>query len=208
MNVEGLACFVCGARQSFVAVNFTDQHSECRNGMPVALVRGCIVARDQAELAKVLSGPVEANPAGVRPWWHLAAHRHHAAETRGVRGPISAGEARGRALHGPRSSLAMLAASVSDVVAARRPTGRPLVGLDPIMRASRPLEDLPGVPVQKIQCRLPLLPLRRTDYLPVAAHQRLVEPLGAVGLARGDPRVQTLSLPKRCNTAWRVVRRF
>jgi hypothetical protein len=44
MNVEGLACAVVGARKTYVTVLFTDEHSECRNGMPVALVRGCTVA--------------------------------------------------------------------------------------------------------------------------------------------------------------------
>ena len=117
MNVEGLACCVVGVRQVCVAVIFTDEHPETRNGMPVALVRGCTAARDQGELDRLLCPGV--NPAGVRLhvepgttaseigslWlagflvrivrvadvfsvpgrWHLAAHRHHRAETRGVR---------------------------------------------------------------------------------------------------------------------------
>jgi hypothetical protein len=57
MNVEGLACDTVGARQVRVAVNFTDEHAECRNGLPVALVRGCTVARDQAELARLAMPP-------------------------------------------------------------------------------------------------------------------------------------------------------
>jgi hypothetical protein len=127
MNVEGLACYVVGARQVCVAVIFTDEHPEAINGMPVALVRGCTVARDQAELARLAlrAGEPGPDPVGVRlyvepdttdsevcslhlagfqarrvrladvfavpGWWHLAAHRHHAAETRGVRCPPSAG---------------------------------------------------------------------------------------------------------------------
>jgi len=64
MNVEGLACFVEGRRQTFAVVIFTDEHLESRNGMPVALVRGCNVARDQGELERLLSPG--ADPAGVR----------------------------------------------------------------------------------------------------------------------------------------------
>jgi hypothetical protein len=130
MNVEGLACYVVGARQVCVAINFTDNHPECRNGMPVALVRGCAVARDQAELARQALRPDQLGPGpvGVRlyvepdttdaelcllwvagfrvrvvrlsdvlsvpGWWHLAAHRHHQAETRGVRCPPSSREGR------------------------------------------------------------------------------------------------------------------
>jgi hypothetical protein len=125
MNVEGLACYVIGARQVCVPVIFTDEHSDAVNGMPVALVRGCAVARDQAELARQALRPGEllSDPVGVRlyvepdttdseicslclagfqarrvqlpdvlsvpGWWHIAAHRHHAAETRGVRCPPS-----------------------------------------------------------------------------------------------------------------------
>jgi hypothetical protein len=119
MNVEGLACCVVGVRQVCVAVIFTDEHPESRNGMPVALVRGCTLARDQGELERLLCPGVE--PTGVRlyvepgtsaseisslwlagftvrlvrvsdahsvpGWWHLAAHRHHRAETRGLRSP-------------------------------------------------------------------------------------------------------------------------
>ncbi len=127
MNVEGLACYVVGARQVCVAVIFTDEHPEAINGLPVALVRGCTVARDQAELARLAlrAGEPDPDPVGVRlyvepdtsdsevcslhlagfqarkvrladvfavpGWWHLAAHRHHAAETRGVRCPPSTG---------------------------------------------------------------------------------------------------------------------
>jgi hypothetical protein len=121
VNVEGLACCVVGVRQVCVAVIFTDEHPETRNGMPVALVRGCAVAHDPGELERLLCSGV--NPAGVRlyvepgttaseisslwlagfmvrivrvadvfsvpGWWHLAAHRHHRAETRGVRCPPS-----------------------------------------------------------------------------------------------------------------------
>jgi hypothetical protein len=123
MNVEGLACYVNGARQVCVPVIFTEEHPDALNGMPVALVRGCAVARDQAELARLILRPAELgpDPVGVRlyvepetteaevcslwlagfrvrvvrtcdvfavpGWWHLAAHRHHAAETRGVRCP-------------------------------------------------------------------------------------------------------------------------
>ena len=54
MNVEGLACCVVGVRQVCVAVIFTDEHPESRNGMPVALVRGCTLARDQGELERLL----------------------------------------------------------------------------------------------------------------------------------------------------------
>ena len=131
MNVEGLACYVVGARQVCVAINFTDNHPECRNGMPVALVRGCAVAHDQGELARQALRPGEQgpDPVGVRlyvepdttdseicclclagfqarrvrladvlavpGWWHVAAHRHHAAETRGVRCPPSLGQGAG-----------------------------------------------------------------------------------------------------------------
>ena len=120
MNVEGLACFVVGRRQSCVVVIFTDEQPEVRNGLQVALVRGCNVARDQGELARLALGSGEPNTAGVRlyvepdptdaevcllglagfrvrivrvadvlsvpGWWHLAAHRHHAAVTRAMRG--------------------------------------------------------------------------------------------------------------------------
>jgi hypothetical protein len=106
-----------------VAVIFTDEHPEAVNGLPVALIRGCSVARTQAELAGLLYAGAE--PVGmqvyVEPdttqaemyslwmagfrvrmvrlpevlavpgWWHLAAHRHHAALTRQVRAPHSAG---------------------------------------------------------------------------------------------------------------------
>ena len=54
MIVEGLACCVVGVRQCFVTVVFTDEHAECRNGMPVALVRGCAVARNTGELERLL----------------------------------------------------------------------------------------------------------------------------------------------------------
>ena len=117
MNVEGLACAVVGRRQVCVAVIFTEEHPESMNGLPVALVRGCTVARNQAELAQLLCPG--ADPVGVQlyvepdttqnelcslwmagfrvrlvrvsevfavpGWWHLAAHRHHTAMTRGVR---------------------------------------------------------------------------------------------------------------------------
>ena len=125
MNVEGLACFVLGARQVCVQVIFTDEHPETRNGLPVALVRGCTVAHDQAELSRLAIRPGELgpDPVGVRlyvepdttdaevctlwlagfrvrvvrvaevfsvpGWWHLAAHRHHRAETRAVGCPSS-----------------------------------------------------------------------------------------------------------------------
>jgi hypothetical protein len=64
MNVEGLACSVVGLRQLCVAVIFTDEHPEAMNGLPVALVRGCTVARDQAELARLLCAG--ADPIGVQ----------------------------------------------------------------------------------------------------------------------------------------------
>ena len=117
MIVEGLACCVVAVRQCFVTVVFTDEHAECKNGMPVALVRGCTLARDQGELARLLCPG--ADPAGVQlyvepdtthaevcsiwmagfrvrvvrtsevfsvpGWWHLAAHRHHTALSRGLR---------------------------------------------------------------------------------------------------------------------------
>ncbi len=125
MRVEGPACYVIGARQVCVPVIFSDEHPETRNGMPVALVRGCAVARDHAELARQAfrPDPLGPNPIGVRlyvepdttdtevcllwmagfrvrvvqlsevlavpGWWHLAAHRRHWAETRGVRCPPS-----------------------------------------------------------------------------------------------------------------------
>ncbi len=105
MNVEGLACYVIGARQVCVAVNFTDTHPECKNGLPVALVRGCAVARDHAELARQALRPEQlgSDPLGVRiyvepdttdvfavpGWWHPAAYQHHRAETRAVRSPPS-----------------------------------------------------------------------------------------------------------------------
>ncbi len=68
MNVEGLACYVIGARQVCVAVNFTDTHPACKNGLPVALVRGCAVARDHAELARQALRPEQlgSDPLGVR----------------------------------------------------------------------------------------------------------------------------------------------
>jgi hypothetical protein len=53
-NVEGLACAVVAVRHFFATVVFTDEHSECRNGMPVALVRGCAVARSPGELERLL----------------------------------------------------------------------------------------------------------------------------------------------------------
>jgi hypothetical protein len=123
MNVEGLACYIIGARQVCVPVVFTEEHPEATNGMPVALVRGCSVARNQLELTRMAIRPGEAGPdpvgvrlyvkpdttdsemcclclAGFQPrrvrltdvfsvagWWHLAAHRHHLAETRAVRRP-------------------------------------------------------------------------------------------------------------------------
>ncbi len=115
MQVEGLACGVVGVRQVFVMVIFSDEHPESRNGQPVALVRGCNVARDHGELERPLAPGavgvrlyvVPGTTAGeisslwmagfmvrlVRPsdvssvpgWWHLAVHRHHRAETRGLR---------------------------------------------------------------------------------------------------------------------------
>jgi hypothetical protein len=122
MNVEGLACAVVGLRQVCVAVIFSDERPEAMNGVPVALVRGCTVARDQGELARLLCPGAE--PVGVQiyvepdttqaeitslwmagfrvklvrasevfsvpGWWHLAAHRHHSAMTRGLRRPRSA----------------------------------------------------------------------------------------------------------------------
>jgi hypothetical protein len=54
MNAEGLACAVVGLRQFCVAVIFADEHAQAMNGVPVALVRGCTVARDQGELARLL----------------------------------------------------------------------------------------------------------------------------------------------------------
>jgi hypothetical protein len=105
-----------------VAVIFSDERPEAMNGLPVALVRGCTVARDQRDLARLLCPGAE--PVGVQlyvepdttqaeitslwmagfrvrlvrasevfsvpGWWHLAAHRHHTALTRGVRPPRSA----------------------------------------------------------------------------------------------------------------------
>jgi hypothetical protein len=127
MNVEGLACFVVGIQQCCVAVVFTDEHPEALNGLPVALIRGCTPARDQAELARLLAPG--ADPVGVQlyvepdtmqakvnslwmagfrvrlvrasevfsvpGWWHLAAHRHHTALTRGVRCPPPSGRSAG-----------------------------------------------------------------------------------------------------------------
>ena len=124
MNVEGLACYVMGRRQFCVVVIFTDEHAEVKNGLPVALIRACNVARDQGELERLLSPG--ADPAGVRlyvepgtsaseissmwlagpmvrlvrtadvfsvpGWWHLAAHRHHRAETRGLKSPSPPGQ--------------------------------------------------------------------------------------------------------------------
>jgi len=129
MNIEALACSVVGLRQFFVTVIFTNEHPEAMNGLPVALVRGCTVARNQQELAQLLCPG--ANPVGVQlyvepetthaeicslwiagfrvrlirasevfavpGWWHLAAHRHHAAMTRGVRRAHAAREGRGSA---------------------------------------------------------------------------------------------------------------
>jgi hypothetical protein len=123
MNVEGLACYVVGLRQFVASLIFTEEHAAAMNGLPLALVRGRAVARDQAELARLLWPGAE--PVGVqlyvepnttpaemcsiwmagfrvrpvRPWevfavpgwWHMAAHRHHAALTRGVRRPRQAG---------------------------------------------------------------------------------------------------------------------
>jgi hypothetical protein len=128
MTVEGLACCVVGLRQFCVAVIFTDEHPESVNGLPLALIRGCTVARSQAELAGLLSAGAE--PAGVQVyvepdatqaemcslwmagfrvrmvrlsevlavpgWWHVAAHRHHAALTRQARAPHSAGAGGGK----------------------------------------------------------------------------------------------------------------
>src|SRR5262245_39254845 len=55
-----------GRRQVCVVVIFTDEHPEVKNGLPVALVRGCTVARGHAELARLTLGPGEPNLAGVR----------------------------------------------------------------------------------------------------------------------------------------------
>jgi hypothetical protein len=127
MTVEGLACYVVGMRQYCVALIFTEEHPAAMNGLPVALVRGCTVARDQGEFARLLCPGAE--PVGVQlyvepdttqaemcslwmagfrvrlvrvsevfavpGWWHLAAHRHHAAMTRGLRRPHTAREGRG-----------------------------------------------------------------------------------------------------------------
>jgi hypothetical protein len=134
MNVEGLACYVVGARQVCVPVIFTEEHPEARDGMPLALVRGCTVARDQAELSRLALRPGESGPDPVRVrlyvepdttdaeicvlhlagfqarrvrladvlsvpgWWHLAAHRHHLAQTRGVRCPSSSTNGAGSAM--------------------------------------------------------------------------------------------------------------
>jgi hypothetical protein len=137
MNVEGLACAVVGLRQVYVAVIFSDERPEAMNGLPVALVRGCAVARNQAELARLLCPGAE--PVGVQlyvepdttqaelcalwmagfrvklvraaefysvpGWWHLAAHRHHAAMTRGLRGPRSRADGQGSSA-GPLPSKA------------------------------------------------------------------------------------------------------
>jgi hypothetical protein len=43
-----------GLPQFCVAVIFTDEHAQSMNGIPVAIVRGCTVARDQRELARLL----------------------------------------------------------------------------------------------------------------------------------------------------------
>jgi hypothetical protein len=128
MNVEGLVCAVVGLRQVCVAVIFSDERPEAMNGLPVALVRGCTVARDQTDLARLLCPG--ADPVGVQlyvepdttqaeitslwmagfrvrmvraaevfsvpGWWHLAAHRHHTALTRGLRGPHSVTGGRGK----------------------------------------------------------------------------------------------------------------
>jgi hypothetical protein len=136
MNVEGLACYVIGARQVCVPVIFTDEHPQCTDDLPVALVRGCIVARNHAELSRLALRVGEVGDAvGVRlyvepdtidaevcslwlagfrvrvvqlseviaepGWWHLAAHRHHAAETRGLRCPPSADRPAGQTTHAP-----------------------------------------------------------------------------------------------------------
>jgi hypothetical protein len=127
VNVEGLVCYVVGVRQFFVSVIFTEEHPAAMHGLPVALVRGCTVARGQAELARLVCPGAE--PVGVQlyvepdttraemcslwmagfrvrlvrqaevfavpGWWHLAAHRHHAAMTRGLRRLHSGGEGRG-----------------------------------------------------------------------------------------------------------------
>jgi hypothetical protein len=142
MNVEGLVCAVVGLRQVCAAVIFSDERPEAMNGLPVALVRGCTVARDQAELARLLCPGAE--PAGVQlyvepdttqaevcslwmagfrvrlvrtsevfsvpGWWHLAAHRHHAALTRGLRGPRARADGRGSSTGPPPSQAARPAA--------------------------------------------------------------------------------------------------
>jgi len=66
MNVEGVARYVVGVRQIAVTVIFTDEHRECRNGVPVALVGGCTVARNQEELARLVRPSGELNREGVR----------------------------------------------------------------------------------------------------------------------------------------------
>jgi hypothetical protein len=127
MIVEGLACYVVELRQFCVAVIFTDEHAGAMSGLPVALVRGCTVARGQHELARLLCPGAE--PVGVQlyvepntpqnelcslwiagfrvrlvrasevfavpGWWHMAAHWHHTAMTRGVRRPRSLRQGRG-----------------------------------------------------------------------------------------------------------------
>jgi hypothetical protein len=64
MNIEALACCVVGLRQFCVAVTFTDEHAAAQNGVPVALVRGCTVAREQRELSRLLCPGAE--PVGVQ----------------------------------------------------------------------------------------------------------------------------------------------
>jgi hypothetical protein len=92
-------------------VVFSDDHGEAANGMPVALVQGCI-AHNQQEITRLALRP---SPGGVRLYvepgttateiaslwlagfqvrlarstvgWLQEARRHHAAETRGVRCP-------------------------------------------------------------------------------------------------------------------------
>jgi hypothetical protein len=62
MQVEGLACCVVGVRQFFATVSFTDEHAGSSTGMPVALIRGCTVARDQVDPARLVI-----RPAGLCP---------------------------------------------------------------------------------------------------------------------------------------------
>src|SRR5262249_23010593 len=124
-GVHGCAPHFRSAAAPHFVPAVSNEHPETTNGMPVALVRGCTVARDQAELARLALRPEQMNPdpVGVRVyvepdttqaevcllwmagfrvrvvrvadvfsvpgWWHVAAHRHHRAETRGVRCPPS-----------------------------------------------------------------------------------------------------------------------